>query len=435
MAEKKIAVKWGSKVVDIPVRDDMTGCAFKQEISDLLGIPPKRQKLLGARVADSEILPVNILNGRQRLMLVGTADVATAVQAGDQKNTPESSPEERARVYLRKEIIGLANLGNTCYLNSALQMLRCIRELRGVFESTLEQQCCHDPFLAELRKIMLHQGKDSTAPTVPTRLVECFHGAYPAFAERSQEGFLLQHDSQEALTIILTHIEKALKKVSASGQSPFGDLFHISQRETLECTAHDANTEPEKKTTHSPSLMLVCHVHGDVSTIENGIESSFRPEPIEKHSDALGRNAIWQRTSLIEKLPQYIFVHIARFMWRQDTAQKAKILKNITFPMTLQASRFPQVEPTKKEYSLVSVITHKGRTGDSGHYVAWSKQEIPSLEDQSARDGTASTRASQSVWVVLDDDCSSVVSEEDIKRLSGGGESHSAYVLLYKVIE
>ena len=37
--------------------------------------------------------------------------------------------------------------------------------------------------------------------------------------------------------------------------------------------------------------------------------------------------------------------------------------------------------PSEKEmqltgvYDLVSVLTHKGRSADSGHYVAWVKQE------------------------------------------------------------
>lgn len=69
-------------------------------------------------------------------------------------------------------------------------------------------------------------------------------------------------------------------------------------------------------------------------------------------------------------------------------------------------------------YSLQAVLTHKGRTSSSGHYVAWIKQKA-------------------NVWLKCDDDVVSPVTEEDVLKLSGGGDWHCAYVLLYgpKVLE
>ena len=62
------------------------------------------------------------------------------------------------------------------------------------------------------------------------------------------------------------------------------------------------------------------------------------------------------------------------------------------------------------------MVTHKGRTADSGHYVAWVKQ--PS-------DGT---------WVCFDDEKLTIRSEEEVLQLSGGGDWHMAYLLLYRAI-
>ncbi len=62
------------------------------------------------------------------------------------------------------------------------------------------------------------------------------------------------------------------------------------------------------------------------------------------------------------------------------------------------------------------MVTHKGRTADSGHYVAWVKQ--PS-------DGS---------WVCFDDDKLSVRTEEEVLQLSGGGDWHMAYLLVYRAI-
>jgi ubiquitin carboxyl-terminal hydrolase 14 len=63
-------------------------------------------------------------------------------------------------------------------------------------------------------------------------------------------------------------------------------------------------------------------------------------------------------------------------------------------------------------YELQAVLTHKGRTSSSGHYVAWVKH-------------------SEDVWLMCDDDNVNPVATEDVLKLSGGGDWHIAYVLLY----
>ena len=64
-------------------------------------------------------------------------------------------------------------------------------------------------------------------------------------------------------------------------------------------------------------------------------------------------------------------------------------------------------------YELQAVLTHKGRSSGSGHYVAWTR------------------KARTNQWLQLDDDKVTPISEEDVLKLSGGGDWHCAYVLLY----
>jgi len=64
-------------------------------------------------------------------------------------------------------------------------------------------------------------------------------------------------------------------------------------------------------------------------------------------------------------------------------------------------------------YDLVAVLTHKGRSADSGHYVGWVKQD-------------------NGKWIEFDDDNPNIRKEEDILKLSGGGDWHMAYICLYK---
>ncbi|WIA19265.1 hypothetical protein OEZ85_003900 [Tetradesmus obliquus] len=66
-------------------------------------------------------------------------------------------------------------------------------------------------------------------------------------------------------------------------------------------------------------------------------------------------------------------------------------------------------------YELAGVLTHKGRSADSGHYVAWTKQA----------DGR---------WVLFDDDELHFKTAEDVLALNGGGDWHMAYLLMYKAV-
>merc|ERR1719397_2014253 len=63
-------------------------------------------------------------------------------------------------------------------------------------------------------------------------------------------------------------------------------------------------------------------------------------------------------------------------------------------------------------YILQAVLTHKGRSSNSGHYVGWVRQK-------------------GDTWLKCDDDEVSPIHEEDVLKLSGGGDWHTAYLLVY----
>ncbi|KAG5599382.1 hypothetical protein H5410_030752 [Solanum commersonii] len=200
---------------------------------------------------------------------------------------------------------------------------------------------------------------------------------------------------------------------------------------------------------------------------------------LEKASPSLGRNAVYVKDSRINGLPRYLTIQFVRFFWKRESNQKAKILRKVDYPLSLdvydlcsdnlrkklegprqvlrdaegkkaglktsvktpvstdrdtkmteavesssgsgEASKSTSQEgvlPEKEHqltgiYDLVAVLTHKGRSTDSGHYVAWVKQE-------------------NGKWDQFDDDNPIPQREEDITKLSGGGDWHMAYICMYK---
>jgi len=121
------------------------------------------------------------------------------------------------------------------------------------------------------------------------------------------------------------------------------------------------------------------------------------------------------KSSKICKAPEVLLVRFTRFFWKQKEQIKAKILRKVKFPLQLDISSLSLEEYGLKSYQLRSIITHSGRSADSGHYICWLK------DFQSGS------------WWKMDDEKASPVKEEDILKLDGGGDWHMAYLCLYEV--
>ncbi|KAJ1965527.1 deubiquitinating enzyme [Dipsacomyces acuminosporus] len=80
-------------------------------------------------------------------------------------------------------------------------------------------------------------------------------------------------------------------------------------------------------------------------------------------------------------------------------------------------------------YELIGVITHIGRTANSGHYIGWIRKEKDVGGPDPSGPGMPGT---QHWWYKFDDDTVSMVTDDDILKLCGGGDWHTAYVTLYR---
>lgn len=80
-------------------------------------------------------------------------------------------------------------------------------------------------------------------------------------------------------------------------------------------------------------------------------------------------------------------------------------------------------------YELRGVVTHQGASADSGHYTAYVKKTAP-VDPKTGIKGEEDGN-----WWWFNDDKVTEVTVDKVEALSGGGESHSALVLLYKAID
>ncbi|PHH61149.1 hypothetical protein CDD81_717 [Ophiocordyceps australis] len=79
-------------------------------------------------------------------------------------------------------------------------------------------------------------------------------------------------------------------------------------------------------------------------------------------------------------------------------------------------------------YELRGVVTHQGASADSGHYTAYVKKSAP-VDPKTGKVGTE-----DGMWWWFNDDKVTEVKADKVEALAGGGESHSALILLYKAV-
>lgn len=483
MSTFKVKVKWGKELYDVDIDTSEPPMVFKAQLFALTGVQPDRQKVMikGMTLKDDDWGSMKLKNGLSILLMGSREEIPK--EPVQRPIFMEDLTESELATALELPA-GLANLGNTCYMNATIQCLRVVPELRKALQRFQGRLAVSSGGVMPAQSITsalrdLYLEMDKTGSSIPpVILLQVLHLAFPRFAEKSEHGGLMQQDANECWTEVMRMLQQKLSpfydpevretpslegasapKYSSLVDQYFGGQFDVS----LKCI--ESEDEPLKSSQEN-FLQLSCFISTDVKFLHGGLKSRMQ-ETITKLSPTLNRDAQYLKTSKISRLPAYLTVQFVRFFYKEKEAVNAKILKDIKFPLELDMfelcseelqnklnpmrSRFKEEDdkkaaeaqlkleqkkidivdvpnvPTKAlpfsfeddagsnnsgYYQLRAVLTHKGRSSSSGHYVAWVHKE----NDE---------------WYKCDDDKVSVITSEDILRLSGGGDWHCAYVLLY----
>ncbi|EFJ53050.1 hypothetical protein VOLCADRAFT_78675 [Volvox carteri f. nagariensis] len=486
MTQVKLNVKWGKETYnDVEVDVSQPPLVFKSQLFALTGVPPDRQKVMikGALLKDDEWGKSAPKEG-MTIMLMGSAE---AVPVEAPKNIPkfvEDLPEaEQEHLETKRFGAGLHNLGNTCYMNSTLQCMFAVQPLREALYKKASG-AGGDPTgrlvtaIAELFKDLESGG----APFPPYAFLVALRAKFPQFAQQTQ-GVFAQQDAEECWTNVMYAMREKVK--DEDGNPVVDKLFGMRTRLRLK-----SDESAEEFTEDGMTYTLKVNIEEKTAHVSEGVALGLKEER-ERSSVAMGRTVVFRGGTSLTALPPFLTLQMMRFFFRRDNGQKAKILKKIPFSLEFDAFEFCSDELKKEleaprvaykeaqdreieakklakkgpgpsavatasaasgtltaanavadvdmkeaavastsapttssstklsmtgKYELVGVVTHKGRTADSGHYVAWVKQ---------SSDGT---------WVCFDDDKITVRTEEEVLQLSGGGDWHMAYLLLYRAI-
>ena len=339
-----------------------------------------------------------------------------------------SSPRVEQPMKDGKGVTGLANMRNTCYMNSALQALRHNTEISAFFlENRHVQWIDRKPGSP---KVELVKGYADLLKSLWT-------GAHPAYIR--PQGFIqamipaavasgfdqfqvpLQHDSHEFLTFLLdqlhegmaeevnieinrptpvTEQDKAIQSALESWKgffgkqySPFTEMIYGLLRVTMTCQTCQRKSDTWETFN---CLKLPIPQKADIApTFESLLKDEFHEETIEGYAceGCSPQRTTAKRTVRIWRLPRMVVLVVKRF-----TPDGRKIYTDFKFPQSepVVFTNYFSVdspEPSKYQgYECFATVDHHGSSG-GGHYTAQAKSPL--------------TEA----WHMFDDETASSISE------------------------
>lgn len=495
-----IKLKWNGKVFkDIDVNPNEGALALKNHIKTLTNVPVDRQKVMCSKLWKGTLKDDFDLTGLKwkdgiLIAMMGSAEINTAQPPAKEMIFVEDLSVKEKQEVAASDPPGLSNLGNTCYMNSTIQCLRKIPELRASLESSplsIASSSNAEKMVYALNQLYKQMDNNDDYIT-PSQFVQLMRLTFPQFAQQGPKGGFAQQDADEFLSELLRVLSNSLTRPGSSYS--FGDqkdainaLFGIELSEKVKCIESEDEPVREK---YSKEKRLQCTINQDTLTLEQGMKVNLESE-LEMHSEILNRNALFKTTRRVSKLPKYLIVHENRFFWKRTPDSRdhqgvnCKILRSVKFGQDLDVfdlcdEKLQNIMKGPRDRHLQSKTDSKktNEDNDASKDVEMSEEDAElqaalkmSMEDESSS-GTSESigigfpdnfrgiyelfgivthkgRAADSghyigwtknenkkdEWVCFDDETASFCKTEDIMNLSGGGDRDMTYLLFFRAKE
>ncbi|XP_036256831.1 ubl carboxyl-terminal hydrolase 18 [Molothrus ater] len=319
---------------------------------------------------------------------------------------------------LKNEAIGLYNLGQSCCLNSLLQVflmnIHFTRILRRItVPPSPAQRRSNVPYQMLLLLEKMQSGKCKAVG--PTELACCL-------SEHRVELFV-QHDAAQLFLTLWNLLKKQMKKPELVKE--LRDLYTICIQEHVACQKCSFEVKSKSTMLTLPLPVLDANSHR-LKTLEDCLQYFFHPEELTGQNmcfcQQCGRKTPFLQSMKLVHLPQTLTLHLKRFCFERSSCTH-KLSHSLPFPQELDLRQVLtesqcQADDSEKatwQYELFAVVAHSG-SASCGHYCAYIR------------------RLTDCKWYCFNDSEVCQVSWDDVKCTYGRSNLYwreTAYLLFY----
>ncbi|XP_072037849.1 ubiquitin carboxyl-terminal hydrolase 3-like [Amphiura filiformis] len=326
----------------------------------------------------------------------------------------DGPPKKRQATNSNKQsILGLRNLGNTCFMNAVLQSLSNIHQFAGFFKElpAVElrsgktagkriyntRNLKHDDvsLVEELRRVLCALMQGSGSAISPDSLFTVMWKIFPRFRGYQQQ------DAHEFMRYLLDRLHSELqgslwpnqtRQSSTNGKSTivtvmFGGLL-LSEVHCRICGSFFKKIDPFLDISLDiPEQFRVRGKQKDSSNVcklEDCIRQFTEIEELAESEHYMCTQCRKRQPSTkkftVRCLPNVLCVHIKRFQWTGFL--RSKIDTFVKFPAKELDLKPYLLKPKEEDkngttcmYDLAAVVVHQGSGAGCGHYIAFAKQD------------------------------------------------------------